>query len=281
MRADRVPTQTVPLPSRPTSSVELTTEPLRSATVQTEALTQTHLFTEHSAVQTYAAAAEAPQALAFADIQSAPDLKAVAKGAQLQAGQQGEAVVQLRELLHKAGYPAGSGNHFDDKLKAVVSRFQADRQLASPGSVHSGLVGPQTLQSLQQGNRWGGYHPQLGLNLANHARRHVSGGVGRCYEFVANAIDSQVKRFLSGGHAYMAAPQLARSPHFQEVRASGSELRNLPAGAVVVWAKGHSDSGHISIADGRGNEISDHIGPQMTRHYGGGAPRVFVPTKRN
>jgi hypothetical protein len=105
------------------------------------------------------------------------------------------------------------------------------------------------------------------------------GTVGRCYEFVANAVDAVIGRFLSGGHAYMAASQLAARPSmFTEVPASG--LSSLPAGAIVVWGKGTSKSGHISIALGDGREVSDHVASQMTRHYGGAGARVFLPKAR-
>ena len=75
----------------------------------------------------------------------------------------------------------------------------------------------------------------------------------------------------------MAADQLAANPAFKEVAVPASQLASLPAGAIVVWGKGTSESGHISIANGQGYEISDHISPQMLAHYGGGAARVFVP----
>ncbi len=123
----------------------------------------------------------------------------------------------------------------------------------------------------------GEFDTQLGQNLANYAISQNTGGTGYCYQYVAQAIHAHLPAFLSGNHAYLAADQLAVSPHFKEVAISPAQLTLLPAGAVVVWSQGSSESGHISIADGRGNEISDHIGPQMRAHYGGGVARVFVP----
>ena len=73
----------------------------------------------------------------------------------------------------------------------------------------------------------------------------------------------------------MAADQLAAHHRFTEI--SVGDLRTLPAGAVVVWARGSSEHGHISIALGNGQEASDHVTSQMTYHYGGGSSRVFVP----
>lgn len=114
-----------------------------------------------------------------------------------------------------------------------------------------------------------------GGEIAAFALQNTSGGTGWCYSHVAQAIHSAYPAFLQGEHAYMAANQLAQSNSFQEV--NSLQLQNLPAGAVVVWSQGTSNSGHISIADGNGREISDHIAPQMQQHYGGGSPRVFLP----
>lgn len=123
----------------------------------------------------------------------------------------------------------------------------------------------------------GPYNAQLGQNLAQFAISQNSGGTGYCYQYVAQAIHAHLPGFLSGNHAYLAAEQLAQSPHFKEVAVAPSQLSLLPAGAVVVWEQGRSESGHISIADGRGHEVSDHIQAQMLAHYGGGQPRVFLP----
>lgn len=118
---------------------------------------------------------------------------------------------------------------------------------------------------------------QLGGRLAQTASLSASGGTGYCYQYVAQAIHAQLPAFLYGQHAYMAADQLAASSFFREVAVSPDTLPNLPAGAIVVWGQGSSESGHISIADGHGNEISDHISRQMTAHYGGASARVFLP----
>lgn len=121
------------------------------------------------------------------------------------------------------------------------------------------------------------YDAGFGSQIASYAGSHTSGGTGWCYQYVAQAIHAYTPVFLNGGHAYLAADQLAASGLFKEVAVAASDLPALPAGAVVVWAQGSSESGHISIADGRGYEISDHTAPQMTAHYGGGSHRVFIP----
>jgi hypothetical protein len=220
----------------------------------------------------------------------APSLAEVAKGGLLTEGQQGQSVEELKKLLAKAGYPSKPGNVFDAELKATLGKYQVAEGLLAADSPNKGQLGPQTLKDLQKTSNWGDYALQKGKSLAEDARRNISGGVGKCYKFVANAIDSRVGRFLTGDYAYQAASQLAKSPHFKEVKVSGSDLKKLPAGAVVVWdrAPNRADrnrgdgwtAGHISIADGKGNEISDHVAPQMTSHYAGGKARVFLPVNR-
>jgi hypothetical protein len=123
----------------------------------------------------------------------------------------------------------------------------------------------------------GSYDAALGGRIADAAYAEASrrGTTGYCYNAAADAIESVVGAFLYGMHAYMAADQLAGHARFAEV--SVSDLRSLPAGAVVVWSRGSSESGHISIALGDGREASDHITSQMTSHYGGGHARVFFP----
>jgi LysM repeat protein len=139
---------------------------------------------------------------------------------------------------------------------------------------------PSTIQEPQKKtNAQNGYDPVLGKALARDSMSEAAGKTragGDCYYGVANSVDRVVGKFLTGMHAYMAASQLAQRKNlFTEVPATS--LRSLPAGAIVVWGKGTSDSGHISIAQGNGMETSDFIGNQMTYHYGGAAARVFLP----
>lgn len=134
----------------------------------------------------------------------------------------------------------------------------------------------------KQSNSQNGYDPVLGKELARASMAESGGRTwagGMCYSGVANAVDRVIGRFLTGMHAYMAASQLAqRKDLFTEV--PSGNLRSLPAGAIVVWGKGTSVSGHISIAQGNGMETSDFVGNQMTYHYGGAPARVFLPKGR-
>lgn len=94
-------------------------------------------------------------------------------------------------------------------------------------------------------------------------------------------------RFLDGVSAEWAAVDLAwQKKLFYEIplgSLKNEDLPRLPAGAIVVWKATDSNPwGHISIADGKGNEMSDFIAPQNTWYEGydsRGRPgfRVFLP----
>jgi hypothetical protein len=205
----------------------------------------------------------------------------IARGDILEFGHSGPAVEIIRSLLLEMDYPVeASGELYDREVAFQIGRFQRDHQLAEPESEHWGRVGPATLRALQEQAALGRYNSSLGQQLAEYARSRVSGTRRYCYNYVARAIHAYLHPFLTGLHAYMAAPQLASSGFFKEVKVSSDALPHLPVGAVVVWDKGTSRSGHISIADGKGNEISDHVSPQMLAHYGGAGHRVFLPIAR-
>lgn len=121
------------------------------------------------------------------------------------------------------------------------------------------------------------YNSYKGNRIADEAYYEASrrGTSGWCYNAVADAVERVTGPFLWGSHAYQAADQFASSSHFYEVWSR--DLRTLPAGAIVVWGQGSSQSGHISVALGNGQEASDHIASQMTYHYGGAPARVFLP----
>lgn len=65
---------------------------------------------------------------------------------------------------------------------------------------------------------------------------------------------------------------------------TADDLKNLPAGAVVCWeattgvGEGGAKYGHVTIADGKGGEISDHY-QQIITNVGGRSDtyRIFLP----
>lgn len=121
------------------------------------------------------------------------------------------------------------------------------------------------------------YNAYKGQQIADEAYYEASTRrtYGWCYNAVADAVERITGPFLWGQHAYQAADQFANNNNFYEIY--NYDLNNLPLGAIVVWGKGNSRSGHISISIGNNKEASDHIANQMTYHYGGAKARVFYP----
>lgn len=119
-----------------------------------------------------------------------------------------------------------------------------------------------------------GFGNALARNSAACSRPMGSDG-GSCYRGVKNAL-APMGVHLQGGSAYQAADQLAGNPRFREVQVARDQLRNLPPGAVVVWAQGEDHPhGHISIALGNGMEGSDVLRRQITNYPS--TCRVFLP----
>lgn len=173
----------------------------------------------------------------------------------------------VQKLTH---YCDGLGCHCVEEGNIFNScNFSSQNQVEEPD-----VLEPEPLPEISQSPY---YNALKGQRIADEAYYEASrrGTVGWCYNAVADAVERITGRFLWGSHAYQAADQFASSPHFFEVW--NRNLTTLPEGAIVVWAKGNSRSGHISVSLGNGQEASDHITSQMTYHYGGGSARIFLP----
>jgi hypothetical protein len=108
-------------------------------------------------------------------------------------------------------------------------------------------------------------------------------GTGRCKKGVRLAFEAAGLGTIYGVSAYMAAPQLAKRSDFKEVSVSREQLRQLPAGAVIVWNNGGGSAvsdagrehGHIEISQGNGRATSDYTGDiNINRPV---SYRVFIP----
>lgn len=110
---------------------------------------------------------------------------------------------------------------------------------------------------------------------------------GWCLKGVATAL-SRMGIELHGASAYEAADQLAKNDKFVEIKVKPEQIKNLPAGAIIVWRKNEKLGnlhGHIAIADGKGGEdssihrdgIIDGITSSVYGDKGEDAYRVFVP----
>lgn len=132
------------------------------------------------------------------------------------------------------------------------------------------------------------YNTQKAQALADaatelHGSNPSSGGM--CGQGVSESIGRGLGLNISGnGCDYKDL--LRNDSNFIEVTDSFptiESLDNLPAGAIVSWAPYNTTSagntyGHVFIADGKGNEISDFCAPMNNAHYAdGGSWTVFLP----
>jgi hypothetical protein len=142
-----------------------------------------------------------------------------------------------------------------------------------PTSTSAPLLPPEDTVELNAGDRLA----QATLDAA--ATFKPKGNERYCYRYVKMGMKSALGVTLTGGHAYMAAAQLAKSPCFTEVGKPVRALKpeDLPRGTVVVWsARRKHQSGHIFVALGEGREVSDRIRTTNLRY--GSVARIFVPS---
>ncbi|MDD3420640.1 MAG: hypothetical protein PHE78_08635 [Candidatus Gastranaerophilales bacterium] len=126
-----------------------------------------------------------------------------------------------------------------------------------------------------------GYDAEKGMLLkqAGEERLKEKGSTkGYCARGVNDVLQS-VGIKISRGDAYQQADKLENNKNFKKIEGlKSSDLKNLPAGAIVVWRKTEkSPYGHISIATGDGKEISDHKQKQITSLRGDTQFQVFIP----
>lgn len=129
------------------------------------------------------------------------------------------------------------------------------------------------------------YNPDLGNNLANIAEKNANAQntKGLCFKGVRTTLEKAglSEGEIRGASAYQAADMLANHKNFREVDVSKNELKELPAGCIIVWDRNYVGTkkgdihGHIAVTLGDGKEASDHVSNKLvmksTNH------RVFVP----
>jgi len=127
------------------------------------------------------------------------------------------------------------------------------------------------------------YNPSIGNNLANIANKNAlqRDTVGKCYRGVKDSLAKAGLNNgeLTGGSAWQAKGVLSKHKNFQKVDIAKNDLKNLPAGCVIVWDP-YSDRkgklhqhGHIAVTLGNGKEASDHVQNLVIA----GNYTVFVP----
>lgn len=128
------------------------------------------------------------------------------------------------------------------------------------------------------------YNPSLGNKLANIANRNASEMNSRhsCLKGVRTALNQMsLVNGKMGGSAYQAAQILSNHKNFKEVQVDTKDLKNLPAGCVIVWDRNYVGTktsdihGHIAVTLGDGREASDHVANKT--YILNSNHRVFVP----
>lgn len=122
------------------------------------------------------------------------------------------------------------------------------------------------------------YNETKGQALATAVANNATGSQGLCAKYVKNAIQNAGLGQYQSGHAYQCANVLRNNPNFKEVKVSGRELSQLPAGCIIVYDQGDAGYspvyGHIEITLGDGRAASDfitnNIRPSDNAH-------VFIP----
>lgn len=124
------------------------------------------------------------------------------------------------------------------------------------------------------------YSSSKGQKLAKDMANHSDGFTGHCSRYVREGLQ---RTGLYNGHtasAYQMGGTLAKNKNFQEVSPNSVNLKNLPAGCILVYDKGaagySSIHGHIEVTLGDGTACSDG----RTRNVRStNNMRIFVPTE--
>lgn len=133
------------------------------------------------------------------------------------------------------------------------------------------------------------YNKSRANEILKAAMENVNGNTkskGLCAMGVREALEDAYGHSFKHGDAYQWASYLNSMPNdFKNVTSdySASDLKNLPAGAIVVWSQYNApgtkgDYGHICIADGKGGEYSDFYNSNIidfTKR--GGTYQIFLP----
>lgn len=179
--------------------------------------------------------------------------------------------MKLMELIQKLMGGANSGDMKAFGGAAAAPFTNAGYASPATGST-SGGSGSSSASSVDVSSLNG---TDFGREIARDALAHANNEKGLCLKNVGAILRSHGIECGPAPSAYMVADQMADNKEYKEVNVSASELKNLPAGSVVVWDRsGSNPHGHISISLGDGREFSGPIRNQMNL---GTSFRVFIP----
>lgn len=125
------------------------------------------------------------------------------------------------------------------------------------------------------------YSSANGQKLAKDIANHSVGFTGNCSKYVRESLQ---RTGLYNGHtpsAYQMGAVLANNKNYQEVSTSSVNLKDLPAGCIVVYDRGaagyNSQHGHIEVTLGDGTACSDGrtYNQRTTQNM-----RIFIPVEQ-
>lgn len=125
------------------------------------------------------------------------------------------------------------------------------------------------------------YSAAKGQKLANYMRNHAIGFTGHCSRYVANGLAATGLGHERTASAHMMDTPLSKNSNYKEINVSSQdELKNLPAGCIIVYEAGaagyNKTHGHIEVSLGNGTNASDGI-TRNPRYVAGNRMHVFVP----
>ena len=130
-------------------------------------------------------------------------------------------------------------------------------------------------------NSLAGYNASAGQKLANIALNNSAGWKHLCATYVKNAIQDANMGEYKYGDAYKMSSILRDNKNFKEISADSIDVKDLPAGCVLVYDKGaqgySKNYGHTEITTGDGRAVSDGI----TQHLHKKPSAVFIPVEHN
>lgn len=125
------------------------------------------------------------------------------------------------------------------------------------------------------------YSSAKGNKLAKQIANNSVGFTGQCSKYVRTALQ---QTGMHNGHTNSAADMggvLAKNKNFQEVSPTSVNLNALPAGCILVYARGAAGysrkDGHIEVTLGDGRACSDGVTNHLRSTQG---MRIFVPVDK-
>ena len=122
-----------------------------------------------------------------------------------------------------------------------------------------------------------GYNAFKGERLANTALQNSVGWTGWCAAYVKKSIQQSNLGSYQAGHAFQMPSILRNNNNFKEISPENVDVKDLPAGCVLVYGKGKEgyskDYGHTEITTGDGRAVSDGI----TRNLYKKPSNIFIP----